>query len=95
MKISWFNSGGLKFYLPQQALPSSGTHSDLAAPALVAFEQQIPIKESAKDCAKILTTEYDQLLQKYGLQQDPQDMTDWEDLTKWPRQTFHISSVTF
>ena len=43
------SSGELKFYLQQRALASSGTHSDMAARAFVAFEQQVSVKESAED----------------------------------------------
>ena len=41
--------GELKFYLQQRALASTGTHSDLGARALVAFEQQLTVKQSAED----------------------------------------------
>ena len=34
-------TGELKFYLQQRALITSGNHADLAARALVAFEQRV------------------------------------------------------
>eukprot|EP00794_Sanderia_malayensis_P016402 gene16402-18039_t len=40
----------LKFYLRQRAIPVGGKHSDLAARALVAFEQNTPVKESEVAC---------------------------------------------
>eukprot|EP00795_Rhopilema_esculentum_P010136 gene10136-18800_t len=64
----------LKFYLQQSALQIGGTHSDLAALALVAFEQQVPEKESAEHIAKTLQTDHQKLLQQYGMQQDPFEM---------------------
>eukprot|EP00794_Sanderia_malayensis_P001117 gene1117-468_t len=48
----------LKFYLRQRAIPVGGKHSDLAAQALVAFEQNTPVKESAEDLAKTLCHEH-------------------------------------
>ena len=49
--------GKLNFYLQQRALPVGGNHSDLAACALAAFEQNIPVKQS-EDCAKDLRHEH-------------------------------------
>ena len=58
----------------------------MAARALVAFEQQIEVKETAEDLAKTLQNEHKKLLAKYGIEKDPLEMTDWsEDLTKWPK----------
>ena len=75
-----------KFYLQQRALPVSGTHSDLAARAHVAFEQQILVKETAEDFAETLKNEHKRLLAKYEIEKDPLEMTDWsEDPTKWPK----------
>ena len=38
------STGALRFYLQQRALKCHGNHADLAARALVAFEQNLPIK---------------------------------------------------
>ena len=38
-------TGELRFYLQQRALTCHGNHADLAARALVAFEQNLPIKK--------------------------------------------------
>ena len=78
--------GELKFYLQQRAIPAGGTHSDLAAGALVAFEQNIPIKQSADDLARALRNEHNILLKSFDIQQDPLEMKEWNtDLTKWPK----------
>ena len=75
--------GELKFYLQQRALASTGTHSDLATRALVAFEQQLPVKESAENISEGLKHQHEKLLKKYDLPKDPLEMNDWEeDLTK-------------
>lgn len=59
----------LKFYLRQRTIPVSGNHSDLAARALVAFEQNVPVKNSAEDLAKVLQHEYKALLKSLDIQQ--------------------------
>lgn len=71
--------GELKFHLQQRSLPSSGTHSNLAARALVTFEQQLPVKQSAGDLSKGLRHQHEELLKKYDLPKDPLDMNDWEE----------------
>lgn len=71
--------GELKFHLQQRSLPSSGTHSNLAARALVTFEQQLPVKQSAGDLSKGLRHQHEKLLKKYDLPKDPLDMNDWEE----------------
>lgn len=76
--------GELQFYLKQRGLPSGGTHSDLAARALVAFEHKTPIRDSAESQAKSLQNEHVELLRTCGIK-DPLSMVDWEDcVTKWP-----------
>ena len=78
--------GELKFFLQQRAIPVGGTHSDLAARALVAFEQNIPIKQSAEDLAKGLRNEHTMLLKSFDIQQDPLEIKEWNtDLTSWPK----------
>ena len=50
--------GNLNFFLQQRAIPVGGNHPfDLAARALVALEEDIPIKHS-EDCAKDLRHEH-------------------------------------
>lgn len=71
--------GELKFHLQQRSLPSSGTHSNLAARALVTFEQQLPVKQSAGDLSKGLRHQHEELLKKYDLPKDALDMNDWEE----------------
>ena len=80
------SAGELKFFLQQRALPCTGTHSDLAARCLVAFEQNVPNKESAEHYAQSLKTQHQATLEKYDIQQDPIEIVDWdEELTKWPK----------
>ena len=80
------SSGELRFYLQQRALPSSGTHSDLAARALVAFEQETPVKQSAEDLSKSLKHQHEEILKQHNVLKDPLDIDDWEeDVTKWPK----------
>ena len=81
-------------YLQQRALSATGTHSDLAAGALVAFEQQVPIKVIAENLASNLKQDYEQALKKGDLSFDSLllNASDWEDnLTKWPRT--HIGQI--
>ena len=47
----------LSFYPQQRAFPVGGNPSDLAARALAAFEQNIPVKQS-EDCANDLRHEH-------------------------------------
>ena len=73
-------------------MPSSETHSDLAARALAAFEQQTLVKQSAEDLSKSLKDQYGELLKQYNLPKDPLDINDWEEeVTKWPKT--HIGHV--
>ena len=60
--------GELKFYLQQRAIPVGRRYSDLAARALVAFEKNIPIKESAEDLAKASRNEHTNLLKLFDIQ---------------------------
>ena len=54
-------TGELRFYLQQRALTCHGNHADLAARALVAFEENLPIKETAELCT--LQREYCDILE--------------------------------
>ena len=78
----------LRFYLQQRALSTSGTHSDLAARALVAFEHDTPIKVTAENLASSLKCPIENTLRDGGLTVDPLQLNagEWEEyLTKWPR----------
>ena len=78
--------GELKFYLKKRAIPAGGTHSDLGAHTLVAFELNIPIKQSADDLTRTLQNKHNILLKLFYIQQDPLEMKEWNtDLTKWPK----------
>ena len=85
--------GELKLYLQQRAISIGGTHSDLAARALVAFEQNISIRQSAEDLAKTLRHDYTMLLKSFDIQY-PLEIKDWSsDLSKWPKVNIgHIFS---
>ena len=54
----WSFHWNTRFYLQQGALTCYGTHADLAALALVAFEQNLPIKEIAETLLCTLQREY-------------------------------------
>ena len=83
LDLSWCE---LRFYPPQRAIPAGGIHYDLAARTLVAFEQNIPIKQSADDLARALRNEHNILLIWFDIQQDPLEMKEWNtDLTTWPK----------
>jgi len=76
----------LKFFLRQRAIPVGGNHADLAARALVAFEQNIQVKQSAEDLARELENEYKALLKSLDIQQDPLEMKEWSrEVSKWPK----------
>lgn len=75
------STGELKFYLFH-------THSDLAARALVAIEQDRPIKPATENLASSLKSDNENTLKDGGLTVDPLQLNagEWEDdLTKWPR----------
>ena len=79
------STGELRFYLQQRALTCHGNHADLAARALVAFEQNLPIKETAETLFT-LQREYSDILKCCGVTEDPLEMEGWEDnVFKWPK----------
>ena len=61
------------------ATKGSGASLDLAARALVAFEHQTPVKQSAEDLSESLKDQYGQLLKYCNLPKDPLDINDWEE----------------
>jgi len=85
-------STGEKFYLQQRALMCHGNHADLAARALVAFEQNLPIKETAETLLVTLQREYGDILKCCGVTEDPLEMEGWEEnVFKWPK--VHIGQI--
>ena len=86
------STGELRFYLQQRALTCQGNHADLAARALVAFEQNLPIKETAETLVFTLQREYSDILKCSGVTEDPLEMEGWEDnVFKWPK--VHIGQI--
>ena len=80
------STGELRFYLQQRALTCHGNHADLAARALVAFEQNLPIKETAETLLCTLQRVYSDILKYCGVTEDPLEMEGWEDnVFKWPK----------
>ena len=61
------SSSELQYYLQQRGLSVSGTHSSLAARALIAFEQKVEIKSTADQIAKQLKNDYRELFMKHNL----------------------------
>ena len=72
----------------------SGKHSDLAARALVAFEQDIPIETSVANLGKELGNQHSVLLKPLILHEDPLEIKEWnKDVIKWPNPNLgNISS---
>ena len=65
---------------------TTGNKKDLAARALVAFENGEPVTQSAEDSAQKLEKEYNELLEKFTIQ-DPLKILNhlWStDVKKWP-----------
>jgi len=86
------STGELRFYLQQRALTCHGNHVDLVARALVAFEQNPPIRETAETVLYVLQREYRDILKCCGVIEDPLEMEGWEDnLFKWPK--FHWADL--
>ena len=82
--LQW-TAGELKVYLQQCGVSTSGSKLDLAARALVAYEQKTQITVSQEAMAKQLKIDYNQLLRTYELKVDPNKLTSWEDdMSKWP-----------
>ena len=80
------STGELRFYLQQRALKCHGNHADLAARALVASEQNPPIRETAETVLCVLQKEYSDLLKCFGVKEDPLEMEGWENnFFKWPK----------
>ena len=61
------SSSEIQYYLQQRGLLVSGTHSSLAARALVAFEQKVEIKSTADQIAMQLKILYRELLMRQNL----------------------------
>ena len=61
------SSSELQYYLQQRGWSVSGTHSSLAARALIAFKQKVEIKSTADQIAKQLKNDYRELLMKHNL----------------------------
>ena len=57
----------LQYYLQQRGWSVSGTHSSLAARALIAFERKVETKSAADQIAKQLKNDYRELLMKHNL----------------------------
>jgi len=80
------SSRELMFYLQQRALTCHGNHADLGARALVAFEQNPPIRETAETVLCVLQKEHSDILKCCGVIEDPLEMEGWENnLSKWPK----------
>lgn len=83
--LEWTNCQ-LKHYLMVRGKSTTGNKRDLAARALVAFENNEPIVQSAEDLAKGLEREYQALLGKFNIpdpEQIPQNL--WtSDVSLWP-----------
>ena len=61
------SSSKVQYYMQQRRLSVSGTHSSLAARALIAFEQKVEIKSTADQIAKQLKNDFRELLMKHNL----------------------------
>ena len=86
------STGELRFYLRQRTLTCHGNHADLAACALVAFEQNLPIKETAETLLFTLQREYSDIF--LVLWYDRKSLGDgsWqENVFKW--QKVHIGQI--
>ena len=67
------SAGELKFFLQKRGLTVQGNHPDLAARALVAYEQpqNYPIRDSAESTATTLQRNYSETLMVGSLNEDP------------------------
>ena len=77
----------LKYYLAMRGLSREGLKLDLAARALVAYEQQMPIRQDIEDLQKELKDTYSKLLVDHDIP-DPKtiDAKEWvNDVSNWPR----------
>ena len=82
--LSWSN-GELAHYLRLRNQPYSGAHSALAARALVAYEQKLPIVSTLEKLKKELKAEYEDILRTNCIGFDPNTLTDWNDnVREWP-----------
>ena len=67
----------LQYYLQQRGWSVSGTHSSLAARALIAFERKVETKSAADQIAKQLKNDYRELLMKHNLD-DPLSFSNFQ-----------------
>eukprot|EP00795_Rhopilema_esculentum_P015645 gene15645-6929_t len=83
--LEW-NQERLNNFLKVRGKSTTGNKKDLAARALVAFENGEPVTQSAEDSAQKLEKEYNELLEKFTIQ-DPLKIPNhlWStDVKKWP-----------
>ena len=80
-----YSNGELACYLRQRGQPYSGTHGSLAATALVAYEQKLPVVTTIDKLKEELEIEYRSISRVNSLDVDPFSIVDWkEDLKEWP-----------
>ena len=76
--------GELEYFLKVRGLAITGKNVDLAARALVAYENRTPVKETELEFKERLRQEYKKLLDSQNIS-DHTTMNDLEDdMTKWP-----------
>ena len=76
--------GELEYFLKARGLRITGKNVDLAARALVAYENKTPLKETELEFKESLRQEYKKLLDSQNIS-DPTTMNELEnDITKWP-----------
>ena len=76
--------GELEYFLKVRGLRITGKNIDLAVRALVAYENQTPVKETELKVKESLRLEYQNLLKSYNIS-DPFQMDGMkDDVTKWP-----------
>ena len=78
-------NGELQYYLQQPGLPMSGTHGTLAARALIAHEQKIECVATAAHLLETLKSDYGNLLNFFGIKEDPLLSSNFvDDIKSWP-----------
>ena len=88
------SAGEFKYFLQQRGLPVSGGHGNLAARALIAFEQNLPILSPAENVIDKMEKQNKVLLSENNISFDHVECSS-DDIKMWPEQIFDKFFQTF
>ena len=97
------SAGELKYFLQQRSLLVSTGHGNLAARALIAFKQNLPLLSAAENVINKLEKHYKVLLPEININSNPAECSSdfIDDIKMWPKTntgqvfTYILSSKAF